>query len=114
MPRWAVWGTAVVTAASLFVLVSFHVLAVQHAFELDDLAAQRATEERRYERLRVEVASRSSPAAIVEAAYAIGMVRASEVEYIEAPLAAPRGRPSGRTSDTLGDTWDEAKTSLGP
>ena len=113
-PRWAVWGTAAVTVAALFVLVSFHVLAVQHAFELDDLAAQRAAEERHYERLRVEVATLSSPTAIVEAARDLGMVRAGDVEYIDAPPAAPTGRPADRTSDTLGDTWDAAKPSLGP
>jgi len=113
-PRWAVWGTGAVTVTALFVLVSFHVLAVQNAFELDDLAAQRAAEEARYERLRVEVASLSSPAEIIAAAEDMGMVRASEVEHINAPPAAPHGEPIDRTTETLVDAWDAAKTSLGP
>jgi cell division protein FtsL len=109
-----VWGTALLTAVSLFVLVSFHVVAVQHAFELDSLQKQRNEEELRYERLRAEVAALSSPQAVVEAAEAQGMVPAPTVDYLEAPPAAPRGQPTDdKTARTLVDTADETKR-LGP
>jgi cell division protein FtsL len=98
---------------SLFLLVAFHVVAVQHAFELDRLAAQRADEERRYERLREQVATLSAPEAIVAAAEKLGMVPAERVNSVQAPPAAPRGERDDRTADTLGRAWAEAKRHLG-
>jgi hypothetical protein len=114
--RLAVATAVVVTVASLFTLVAFHVVAVQHAFELDALTEQRRSEERRYERLRFEVARRSSPAAVIAAASEQGLVPAVDVDYVDAPLAAPtRGDDAGtRTQQTLAETFDEAKRSLGP
>jgi cell division protein FtsL len=104
----------VVSLVSLFVLVSFHVVAVQHAFELDSLSKQRNAEELRYERLREEVATLSSPQAIVEAAEKRGMVTAPSVQPIEAPPAAPRGQPTDdKTAQTLKDAASETKP-LGP
>jgi hypothetical protein len=112
--RLAVWGTAGLTALALFVLVAFHVLAVQHAFAIDRLTEQRRTEELRYERLRAEVATLSSPESIVAAAEELGMVPAESVDYIEAPAAAPHAAAPDRTTSTLGDTHAEAKKSIGP
>jgi hypothetical protein len=112
--RLAVWSATLVTILSLFTLVAFHVVAVQHAFELDRLERLQRDEARRYEQLRAEVAARSSPAAIVTAAEAIGMERAPAVEWIDAPPAAPRGQPDARTDWTLAETHDEAKPSLDP
>jgi hypothetical protein len=108
-----VWSVTLVSIVSLFLLVAFHVVAVQHAFELDQLASQRAEEERRYERLREQVATLSAPDAIVGAATQLGMVPAEHVEAIQAPPAAPRGEKDDRTADTLGRSWDEAKRHLG-
>jgi len=112
--RLAVWVATLVTVGSLFALVAFHVMAVQQAFVLDHLSEQQARESRRYERLRAEVATQSSPAAIVDAARARGMVFPSEpVEQLYAPLAAPEAPADAETSDTLTEAH-EAKPSLGP
>lgn len=112
--RLAMWGASAVTVASLFVLVGFHVVAVQHAFELDHLAAQRADAQRRYERLRYEVALQSSPAVVVEAARAEGLVTAAEVGYLTVPDAPASAPVEDRTGETLVTTWDEARRSLEP
>jgi hypothetical protein len=111
--RVAVWAITLVSVASIFLLVAFHVVAVQHAFEMDQLAAERTDEERRYERLREQVATLSAPDAIVAAATELGMVPADDVEAIQAPPAAPRGVKQDPTADTLGRSWDEAKRHLG-
>jgi cell division protein FtsB len=112
--RRAVWSSALTLALALFVLVAFHVVAVQNAFELDQLAEQREAEASRYERLRTEFATLSSPAAIVEAARRMGMVPSGEIEYIEAPAAAPRGQSTDANASTLADAHGESKSSLGP
>ena len=112
--RFTVWGTAVLAALAFFLLVAFHVLAVQHAFSLDQLTEQREVEELRYERLRAEVAALSAPESVVGAAERLGMVPSQTVEYIDAPAAAPHGDMPDRTADTLVDTHGEAKQSLGP
>jgi cell division protein FtsL len=111
--RLAVWGTALLTALALFVLVAFHVLAVQHAFSVDQLSEQQRTEELRYERLRAEVATLSSPESIVAAAEALGMVPASSLELVEAPAAAPSATQPDRTTSTLGDAHAATKQSIG-
>jgi cell division protein FtsL len=109
-----VWATTFLTAAALLALVTFHVFAVQHAFEIDQLDAQRKTEELRYERLRSEVATLSAPESVVEAARALGMLTADEVDYIEASAAAPTDTVPDATSSTLVEVYGEAKGSLGP
>ena len=111
--RLAVWGVTLVSVVSLFVLVAFHVFAVQFAFQLDRLDRARAVEERRYERLRSDVATRSSPDAIVAAAEGLGLVPAGPAEYLVAPPAAPRGEKRDRTAQTLDQTNNEAKPALG-
>ncbi len=111
--RLAVWGVTAISVASLFVLVAFHVFAVQYAFQLDRLDRARVVEERRYERLRADVATRSSPDAVVAAAQALGLVPAERIEYLEVPEAAPRGQKLDRTAQTLDQTNDEAKPALG-
>jgi hypothetical protein len=112
--RVAVWATALLTALALFVLVAFHVLAVQHAFEIDQLARQQAREALRYERLRAEVATLSSSESVVQAARDLGMIPASKVEYLDAPAAAPRADTSDRTTSTLVDAHAAAKRSVDP
>jgi len=107
------WGLSLVTVASIFVLVAFHVLAAQHAFQLDRLARERASEELQYERLREQVATLSAPDAIVAAAQKMGMQPAANVTALDAPPAAPRGPRTDPTADTLGQSWDEAKAHLG-
>jgi len=101
-----------VTVASLFALVAFHVFAAQSAFTLDRLSKQRTNEQLRYERLREEVARLSSPASVIAAAQNLGMKPASTPLFIKAPAAAPRG-PAGSTAPPLDDaTYDKTKQAL--
>lgn len=111
--RVAVWGATLLSVASMFVLVGFHVVAAQQAFQSDRLQQDRAVQERRYERLREEVATLSAPNVVVAAAQRLGMVPALHVEAIEVPPAAPSGPKQDQTAETLGNSWDEAKRHLG-
>ena len=63
----------------MFLLVTFHVFAVQSAFQLDKLEQQRSDAQRANERLRHLVAKRSSATAIYNAASALGMERPPSV-----------------------------------
>jgi cell division protein FtsL len=73
--RWAVAGLAAISVASMFLLVTFHVFAVQSSFQLDKLEQQRSAAQRRNELLRNQVAKRSSATTIFNAAIALGMRR---------------------------------------
>jgi cell division protein FtsL len=84
-----------VTVASLFMLVAFHVFAAQSAFTLDKLAKERTNEQLRYERLRDSVARLSAPATVIEEASKLGMQQSEDVQYVSAPPAAPRAAPPG-------------------
>ena len=68
----AVAGVAAISAASMFLLVTFHVFAVQSSFQLDKLEHQRADAQRQNELLRNLVASRSSATTIFKAATGAG------------------------------------------
>lgn len=70
-------GVAAISAASMFLLVTFHVFAVQSSFQLDKLERQRSQAQRENELLRHLVASRSSATTIFDAATALGMVRSA-------------------------------------
>lgn len=102
----------VVSVASLFLLVASNVLIVQGQFELVRLADSQEQEQRRYERLRLEVAERSAPSQVVSAAQQLGLVVPERIEYVVAPEAAPPGETGDRTASTLGQSWDQVKASL--
>jgi len=87
--RLIVLGGAAISAASMFLLVAFHVFAVQSSFQLDKLQTELTTEQRRYGMLRDEVATRSSPETIAKAAEGLGMVRPSQVTVLRPPAAKP-------------------------
>ncbi len=87
--RLAVFAVATLSAASMFVLVAFHVFAVQASFQLDKLAAERAALQKEYERRTAEVAYASAPATIFREAAALGMQMPQGVTMIHAPAAAP-------------------------
>jgi len=113
--RLAFWATVLVTVASLFALVSFHVMAVQQAFELDSLTARQAEEARRYEQLRAEVARLSAPPAIVEAAATMGMIFAADpATQVNAPVEPPAEPADQGISEALSEAHQGAKPSLGP
>ena len=75
----------------MFLLVAFHVFAVQSSFQLDKLQTQLTAEQRRYGMLRDEVATRSSAETIARGAEALGMVRPDQVFVLRAPTAKPIG-----------------------
>ncbi len=72
--RLTIWTAVLVTVASLFTLVSFHVFAAQSAFSLERLSKDRANEQLRYERLREMVSSFSSAQSVIAASRHLGMV----------------------------------------
>jgi hypothetical protein len=95
--RLVVWGAALVTVASMFTLVAFHVFAAQSAFTLERLSKVRANEQLRYERLREQVAGQSSAQTVIAAASKLGMVPGGTI----VSLPVPSARPGGVTPDTL-------------
>jgi hypothetical protein len=106
-------GIALVTVASLFTLVGFRVVAAQSAFTLDRLTKERTNEQLRYERLREDVARRSSPAAIIAAARGLGMVDAPLQAFLWAPKAASHDTTPTATPQPLAPTsYEHAKKAL--
>ena len=103
---------ALVGVASLFVVVAFHTFSVQSAFSVDRLDKERRNEQLRYERLREEVARKSSPDAVISAARDLGMVPADREVFIEAPPAAPRADEPTAPESLSTDTYREAKRAL--
>ena len=83
-----VLGVAAISAASMFLLVTFHVFAAQAAFSLDKLDTQLSRQQREYALLRDQVATLSSPDAVASGARRLGLVRAPQVTQLH-PLAAP-------------------------
>jgi len=111
--RLLVFVSCVVTVASLFTLVGFHVLAAQSAFTLDRVTKQRNNEQLRYQRLRDEVARASSPAQVISEAQKLGMIPATNVHYIVAPSAAPAATtPDAVPSSLSQNTYGQAKKAL--
>jgi hypothetical protein len=108
-----VFISCVVTVASLFTLVAFHVLAAQSAFTLDRVTKERNNEQLRYQRLRDEVARASSPAQVISEAQQLGMVPAAQVHDISAPAAAPVGTTPDAVPPSLSAaTYGQAKRAL--
>jgi hypothetical protein len=106
-------GITLVTVASLFTLVGFRVVAAQSAFTLDRLTKARTNEQLRYERLREDVARRSSPAAIISSSRGLGMVDAPYQAFIWAPKAASHGTTPTATPQPLAPTsYENAKQAL--
>ena len=91
--RYAILGVAALSAASMFLLVTFHVFAAQSSFQLDRLQTEQSAAQRENEFLRDQVATRSSATEIYAAAAAIGMIRPTNVLLLHVP--APRGTGSG-------------------
>jgi hypothetical protein len=87
--RLLMWGAILVTVASAFTLVLFHVFAVQSAFTLDQLAKERTNEQLRYERLREQVAASSSAETVIAAARGLGMVPGDSMITLTAPAVGP-------------------------
>ena len=69
----------------MFLLVTFHVFAVQSSFKLDKLENERAAAQRQNELLRNLVANRSSATEIFKAAAKLKMVRPANVVLLDIP-----------------------------
>jgi hypothetical protein len=111
--RLLVWLAALVTVASLFTLVSFHVFAAQSAFTLERLSKERTNEQLRYERLRLQAAERSSAETVIAAAKRLGMVNGPSPVNLQ--VSSPL--PPSRTNDTIpaqspGNSYAKTKTAL--
>src|SRR4051795_12891011 len=85
--RLVMWCAALVTVASLFTLVAFHVFEAQSAFTMERLSKERTNEQLRYARLRDQVARYSSASAVIEAANKLGMVQGPGVVTLSVPTA---------------------------
>ncbi|MGQ0520595.1 MAG: cell division protein FtsL [Actinomycetota bacterium] len=104
----------VVVTAALFGLVASHVALTQGQFELEELRKRAATEEARYERLRLQVAELESPGRIVAAAQErLGMVPPPGVTYLS-PVGPASGLDDGADADreTAADDWSTVKREL--
>jgi hypothetical protein len=107
--RLMVWTAVLVTVASLFTLVSFHVFAAQSAFTLERLSKDRANEQLRYERLREMVASFSSAQTVIAASRNLGMVSGpSAIPLHAAANTAPTTAPANPEVSS-GNSYLQAK-----
>src|SRR3954468_22093478 len=117
--RLVMWCAALVTVASLFTLVSFHVFAAQSAFTLERLSKERTNEQLRYARLREQVARLSSAPAVIKASKQLGMVQGPSVLPLSAPLPGPTSGTHTTVSGSLSaatssENYDKTKRALGP
>jgi hypothetical protein len=109
------WGAALLTVASLFTLVAFHVFAAQSAFSLERLSKERTNEQLRYQRLRQQVASLSSASVVIAASNKFGMVPGPSVITLTVPPATqPAGaQPNAAPATSAGD-YATTKKALEP
>ena len=120
--RLAVIALFALAAMGLFGLVALHVVLTQNQFRLDDLRSQAATQEAKYQRLRLEVAQLESPERIVaEAQQRLGMQQPPSVTYLTPVNPAPAAAESAPAPDSAlaaGGTdstgWTEVKPKLAP
>lgn len=112
--RRVAWLLGALVVIALFAAVAFHVQLAQGQLELDRLEHQTAAARDQYQQLRLQYAQQSSPAAVVDRAKALGMVRAGDVPtYLTVPDAPPSTPVSDQPSTTLQDGWKKVKPHLG-
>jgi len=113
--RLLMWGAALVTVASLFTLVAFHVFAAQSAFTLERLSKERTNEQFRNQRLRLAVANASSASVVIKASEDFGMVEGSGVITLTVPPGRHTNSPSlvVAAPSSVKD-WSETKQALEP
>jgi cell division protein FtsL len=109
-PRAAVALTGAVFATLLAVAVAQTVL-VSAQVRLDRLDSELAAEQARYQQLRKDVATLESPARIVDAAHAQGMVSPLDLVYLQPPAMEPTA-PHGDAGDA--GTASEASVGAPP
>jgi hypothetical protein len=109
--RFAIAGVAAISALSMFLLVTFHVFAVQSSFQLDKLQREQSNAQRQNEMLRNLVATRSSATTIFKKATALGYVIANNP--IQVSVDTP-GVTFPSTSATPVKMPDPDQKALGP
>jgi cell division protein FtsL len=108
------WLLGALVVVALFAAVVFHVQLAQGQLELDRLERQTAAAREQYQQLRLQYAQQSSPAAVVERATALGMVRAADVPtYLTVPDAPSSTPAPDQPSTTLQEGWKKVKPHLG-
>jgi hypothetical protein len=112
--RLLMWGAALVTVASLFTLVAFHVFEAQSAFTLERLSKDRTNEQLRYARLREQVARLSSASAVIAASDKLGMVQGPGVVSLSVPNAHSGSGTVTVAVKSSSDNYDKTKRALGP
>lgn len=102
---------------TLFAIAVAHTVLVQGQIRLDALDAQLTTEQARYQVLRKEVAEAESPARVVDAAQALGMVAPDDLVYLqpdEAPaVASTDASDSGDSTDRVEGPTSRADAASG-
>ena len=113
--RLIMWGAALVTVASLFTLVAFHVFAAQSAFTMERLSKERTNEQLRYERLRLQVAERSSAQVVIKAAKDLGMVPGGTLIQLTVSAPHPLTGPATKGPETsAAKNYRNTKSALAP
>jgi hypothetical protein len=112
--RLMVWTAVLVTVASLFTLVAFHVFAAQSASTLERLSKDRANEQLRYERLREFVSSASSAQTVIAASRHLGMVPGPSAIPLQAAGPITTGTVAPNSAAVPGTNYSEAKDAFGP
>jgi hypothetical protein len=116
--RLVMWGAALVTVASLFTLVAFHVFEAQSAFTLERLSKERTNEQQRYARLRDQVARLSSAPLVIAASEKLGMVPGPSMINVRARIVAPAGNPPAgtgpATDSSAAEDYSKTKSALAP
>jgi len=111
--RLLMWASALVTVASLFTLVAFHVFAAQSAFTLERLSKDQANEQLRYERLREQVAGLSSAQTVMVLAAKLGMVPGGTVVTLSLPSAKPTVAAADRSpAESSSSSYGRTKSAL--
>jgi cell division protein FtsL len=115
-PRTGVVLTLLLFVALFGVAVS-HALLIESQAHLDELDEQVASEQDRYERLRLERAELESPDRIVAEAREMGMVPADDVTWLTPDQPAPAGvtpPADAEATETSDTSWADVKPYLEP
>lgn len=97
-------------AIGALLVVGTYAFLAQTQFQVHQLEVERATEQRKYEQLRLEVAALTAPERIVTAAQRIGMVTPPEVTYLQ--VTEPLPSASDPTAEVLSEGWRNVKGDL--
>jgi hypothetical protein len=112
--RRVAWLLGALVVVALFAAVAFHVQLAQGQLELDRLERRTVAAREQYQQLRLQYAQQSSPAAVVDRATALGMVRAGDVPtYLTVPDASSSTPAPDQPSTTLQEGWKKVKPHLG-